>query len=141
MPVAGVRNQIAGTTQPRHCERSQERNSRRSGSRDRSGASLTDDRYKSSSSNREQSATKEPRKFLLAEEYRRFQESLRSAHESVVKQCFPSGSSPKRTFSVQNSAPADEHDEPEVSEPEYRALIAAALGDDYDEIEDGQLDK
>ena len=64
-----------------------------------------------------------------------------SAHESVVKQCFQSGSSSKRAYSVQNSAPADEHDEPEVSEPEYRAVIAAALGDNFDETEDGRPDK
>ena len=58
-----------------------------------------------------------------------------------MKQFFPSGSSSKRAYSAQNSAPVDEDEEPEVSEPEYRALIAATLGDDDDETEDGQLDK
>ena len=58
-----------------------------------------------------------------------------------MKQFFPSGSSSKRAYSAQNSAPVDEDEEPEVSEPEYRALIAAALSDDHDDAEDGQLDK
>ena len=58
-----------------------------------------------------------------------------------MKQFFPSGSSSKWAYSAQNSAPVDEDEEPEVSEPEYRALIAAALGDDHDDAEDGQLDK
>jgi hypothetical protein len=58
----------------------------------------------------------------------------------VVKQ-FPSGNSSKCAYSVQNSAPFDGNDEPEVSQAEYRALIAAALDDNFDEMEDGQPDK
>jgi hypothetical protein len=114
--------------------------SNRSGSRDRSSASSSDDRSKSLRSTRDQPASKEPRKFLPPEEYRRFQESLRSAHESVVKQFFPSGSSSKRAYTAQEKAP-DDSDESAVSDPEYRALIAAALGDNFDDREDGQYDK
>ena len=125
----------------RNRERSQDRSSVRSSSRDRSGPSRSDHRLNSSGSPRESPTAKEPRKFLPPEEYRRFQESLRSAHESVVKQFFPSSTSSKRAYAAQNSAPADDNDEQEVSEPEYRALIAAALGADYDETEDGQPDK
>jgi hypothetical protein len=114
--------------------------SRRSGSRDRPQVSFTDDRSKSPRSTRDQSVSKEPRKFLPAEEYRRFQESLHSAHESVVKQFFPSGSSSKRAYTAQDPAP-DDNDESTVSEPEYRALVAAALGDNFDDRDDGQHDK
>ena len=66
---------------------------------------------------------------------------LRSAHESVVEPFSPSNGSSKRVCTAQNSAPVDDNDEPEVSEPEYCALIAAALGDNFDEMEDEQPDK
>jgi hypothetical protein len=66
----------------------------------------------------------------------------------VVQQFFPSTSpsssnarSPGRAYSAQNSVDADADDTNDVSEPEYRALIAAALGDDYLDAEDGQPDK
>jgi hypothetical protein len=65
----------------------------------------------------------------------------------VVQQFFPSNSSsssntrsPGCAYSAQNSADAKDDDH-EVSEPEYQALIAAALGDDYLDAEDGQPDK
>ncbi len=114
--------------------------SNRSGSRDRSAASSSDDRSKPLRSTRDQLASKEQRKFLPPEEYRRFQESLRSAHESVVKQFFPSGSSSKRAYTAQDKE-LEDHDESAVSESEYRALIAAALGDNFDDREDGNYDK
>jgi hypothetical protein len=59
----------------------------------------------------------------------------------VVKQFFPSSSSPKRAYTAQDAAADDDNKDSGVSEPEYRALIAAVLGDNFDDREDGNYDK
>jgi len=57
----------------------------RSKSRDRSSSAGRDSRPQSSSSARNSARQESPRKFLPPEEYKKFKESLRSAHASVIK--------------------------------------------------------
>jgi hypothetical protein len=124
----------------------------RSKSRDRSSSAGRDSRSHSSSSARSSSRQESPRKFLPPEEYKKFQELLRSAHASVIKQFFPSGGSSsssststtrghRQAYSAHQSQLEDDTPN-EVSEIEFRALVASALGEDQDDdSEDGLPDK